>query len=108
MENNKKNVVEINKDNFDDEVINYKGIVLVDFYANWCGPCKMLRPILEEISESHNDVKIVSINVDEADSLAMSYGISSIPCVVKFKDGVEGNRSIGFKTKEEMEEFIGE
>lgn len=101
-------VVEISKDNFNDEVINYKGVVLVDFYANWCGPCKMLRPVLEEISESNSDIKIVSVNVDEADNLAMSYGISSIPCVIKFKDGAEINRSIGFKTKEEMEEFIGE
>ena len=101
-------VVEINKDNFNDEVINYKGSVLVDFYANWCGPCKMLRPVLEEISESNSDIKIVSVNVDEADNLAMSYGISSIPCVIKFKDGAEINRSVGFKTKEEMEEFIGE
>ena len=101
-------VVEINKDNFNDEVINYKGSVLVDFYANWCGTCKMLRPVLEEISESNSDIKIVSVNVDEADNLAMSYGISSIPCVIKFKDGAEINRSVGFKTKEEMEEFIGE
>lgn len=101
-------VVEISKDSFNDEVINYKGSVLVDFYANWCGPCKMLRPVLEEISESNSDIKIVSVNVDEADNLAMSYGISSIPCVIKFKDGAEINRSVGFKTKEEMEEFIGE
>ena len=96
-------VVEINKDNFDDEVINYKGVVLVDFYANWCGPCKMLRPILEELSSK---VKIVSVDVDNNDRLAMSYGISSIPCVIKFNDGKEGTRSIGFKTKEEIMEMI--
>ena len=100
-------VVEINKDNFNDEVINYKGSVLVDFYANWCGPCKMLRPVLEEISESNSDIKIVSVNVDEADNLAMSYGISPIPCVIKFNAGAEINRSIRFKTKEEKEVIIG-
>ena len=76
-------VKEINKDIFNEEVLNSKGVVLVDFYANWCGPCKMLRPVLENIAEERNDVKIVSINVDEAEELSMSYGISSIPCVVK-------------------------
>ena len=96
-------VVEINNDNFNDEVINYKGVVLVDFYANWCGPCKMLRPILEELS---SEVKIVSVDVDNNDKLAMSYGISSIPCVIKFKNGKEDARSIGFKTKEEIMEMI--
>ena len=99
-------VKEINKDIFNEEVLKSKGVVLVDFYANWCGPCKMLRPVLESIAEERNDVKIVSINVDEAEELSMSYGISSIPCVVKFKDGVEGDRSIGFKPKEELEKLI--
>ena len=101
-------IIEIREDEFEKEVLKSEKIVLVDFYANWCGPCKMLRPVLEEISESNSDIKIVSVNVDEADNLAMSYGISSIPCVIKFKDGAEINRSVGFKTKEEMEEFIGE
>ena len=99
-------VVEINKDNFNDEVINYKGSVLVDFYANWCGPCKMLRPVLASVAGSHDDIKVVSINVDEAENLAMSYGISSIPCIIKFKDGNELERSIGFKSKEEIEKLI--
>ena len=100
------NVIEIDKDKFDEEVLNSKGVVLVDFYANWCGPCKMLRPVLESIAEERDDVKIVSINVDDADDLSMSYGISSIPCVVKFKDGVEGDRIIGFKQKAELEKLI--
>lgn len=99
-------VQEINKDNFNEEVLSSKGIVLVDFYANWCGPCKMIRPVLESIAEERTDVKIVSINVDDAEELSMSYGISSIPCIVKFKDGVEKERSIGFKNKDELEKLI--
>lgn len=102
------NIIEINKDNFDDEVINYKGVVLVDFYANWCGPCKMLRPILEEIASTIKNGKIVSINVDDSEDLAMSYGISSIPCIIKFDSGSEVDRVIGFKSKEEIEKLIGD
>ena len=102
------NVVEINENEFDKEVIKEKKVVLVDFYANWCGPCKMLKPILEEIANNNENVKIVSINVDDADNLAMSYGISSIPCLIKFKDGKELERSIGFKPKEEIEKLIGD
>ena len=99
-------VKKINKDIFNEEVLNSKGVVLVDFYANWCGPCKMLRPVLSSVAETHDDVKVVSIDVDEAENLAMSYGISSIPCIIKFKDGNELERSIGFKSKEEIEKLI--
>ena len=88
--------------------IKEKREVLVDFYANWCGPCKMLKPVLEQIAAINEKIKVVSINVDEAENLAMAYGISSIPCVIKFKDGKELERSIGFKSKEEIEKMIGE
>lgn len=99
-------VIEINKNNFEEEVLKSGKKVLVDFYANWCGPCKMLKPVLDSVAEEHDDVKIVSINVDEAESLAMTYGISSIPCLIKFKNGIEVDRSIGFKSKEEIEKLI--
>ena len=66
----------------------------------------MLKPVLDSVAEEHDDVKIVSINVDEAESLAMTYGISSIPCLIKFKNGIEVDRSIGFKSKEEIEKLI--
>ena len=99
-------IIQVNSENFEIEVLKSEKTVLIDFYANWCGPCKMLRPVLESIAEERDDVKIVSINVDDAEELSMSYGISSIPCVVKFKDGVEGDRSIGFKNKEELEKLI--
>lgn len=99
-------VIEINKNNFEEEVLKSGKKVLVDFYANWCGPCKMLKPVLDSVAEEHDDVKLVSINVDEAESLAMTYGISSIPCLIKFKNGIEVDRSIGFKSKEEIEKLI--
>lgn len=101
-------IIEIKEDKFEEEVLKSEKVVLVDFYADWCGPCKMLKPVLERVAEERDDIKIVSINVDEADKLAMSYGVSSIPCVVKFKDGVEKERSIGFKPKEELEKLIEE
>ena len=102
------NIIEIKENEFEKEVIKEKREVLVDFYANWCGPCKMLKPVLEQIAAINEKIKVVSINVDEAENLAMAYGISSIPCVIKFKDGNELERSIGFKSKEEIEKMIGE
>jgi len=101
-------IIEIKENEFEKEVIKEKREVLVDFYANWCGPCKMLKPVLEQIAAINEKIKVVSINVDEAENLAMAYGISSIPCVIKFKDGNELERSIGFKSKEEIEKMIGE
>ena len=100
-------VNEINEKEFTSEVLDYKGGVVVDFYATWCGPCKALRPILEELSEEYNVVKFVSVDVDEAETLAYRYNVSSIPCVVFIRDGVEVSRSIGIRPKESFIENIG-
>ena len=97
-------IKEITNDNFDNEVINAQEKVLVDFNANWCGPCRMLRPILEEIE----GVKIVSVDVDNNEELAKKYGVMSIPCLILFKDGKEVNRSFGMQPKEEIEKMVGE
>ncbi len=97
-------VKEINRDSFKKEVLDSSEVVLVDFYANWCGPCKMLSPIMESIS---NSVKVCKVNVDDEDELASEYGISSIPCVIAFKDGKEINRSIGLKQKDEILKMVG-
>ena len=94
-------VISGNINNFEKEVINSDKKVLVDFNASWCGPCRMLAPIVEEISE-RKDIKVVSIDVDEEENLAQEYGVSSIPCLVVFKDGKEINRSIGFIQKDEI------
>lgn len=83
-----------------DEVI--KGRVLVDFYADWCGPCKMLGPVLEKI----NDIDIIKVNVDKNEDLARKYGIMSIPCVILFDNGKEIKRNIGFMNEEKVKEFI--
>ncbi|MBP8593488.1 MAG: thioredoxin [Ruminococcus sp.] len=100
-------VIEVNKDNFVSEVLSSDKPVVADFYADWCGPCKALRPILEELSGEREDVKFVSVNIDDEDELADEYDVSSIPCVVVFKNGQEAARSIGIKPKEAIEEMVG-
>ena len=100
-------MIEVNKDNFDKEVLQSDKRVLVDFNAEWCGPCKMMKPVLEEISTSNNDIKIVSINVDDEDELASKYNISSIPCLVLIENGKEINRSIGLISRSDLDSFIG-
>lgn len=92
-------VIELTTENFDVEVTEYKGKVLVDFWASWCGPCKMLSPVVDEVAEEVNDVKICKINVDEQAALAMKYKVASIPTLVVFNDGEEVNRSLGFIPK---------
>ena len=99
-------IKEIKESDFENVVLKEKGKVLVDFYANWCGPCKMLRPVLESIASERSDKKIISIDVDEAEDLAREYGIISIPCVILFEDGKEVNRSIGLKSKSEIEGML--
>lgn len=95
-------------DNFDKEVIKSDKTVLVDFNANWCGPCRMMSPILENIAEENDKVKIVSVNIDDEDELAEEYEVGSIPCLVVFKDGKEINRSVGLQPKDDVIKLIGD
>ena len=97
----------VDKNNFKDEVISSNIPVLVDFNATWCGPCKMIRPILDEIASDNENIKIVSIDVDKQQELASEYGVISIPCLVLFKNGKEEKRIIGMQPKEYIESFIG-
>ena len=101
-------IIEVTKENFDKEVLKSEVPVLVDFNADWCGPCRMLRPILDELSEERSEYKIVSINIDDEDELAEEYGVFSIPCLVAFKDGKEVNRSVGLKPKEAIASMMEE
>ena len=94
-------------DNFNEEVLQAELPVLADFYADWCGPCRMLRPSLEQISDERTDVIVAAVNIDENPELADDYDISSIPCVILFKNGVEADRSIGLVPKEALEALLG-
>lgn len=98
---------EINTENFETGVLKAEGMVLVDFNADWCGPCQMMKPILEEFAEKNTDVKLVGINVDDNSDLAEKYGISGIPCLVLFKDGEEVNRVVGVQSVKKLEKLIG-
>ena len=96
----------VNNSNFKNEVLEANGLVVVDFYADWCGPCQMLKPILEEISEERSDVKIVKLNVDDARDIAQEYSIFSIPTVLFFKDGKMVHKFVGFQSKDSVNTHI--
>ena len=97
----------INKDNFNELVIDSKTPVLVDFFATWCGPCKMLAPILEQVAEEMGDkVVIAKADIDECMELAQEYGIMSVPTMILFKEGAEVSRNIGFRGKPHIVEMI--
>ncbi len=88
-------VMNITKNNFQEEVINSEKPVLLDFWAEWCGPCRMMSPVVDEISEERSDIKVGKINVDEQQELAAKFGIMSIPTLVVMKDGKIVNQSVG-------------
>ena len=99
-------VVEIKENEFDDVVLKSDKPVFVDFYATWCGPCKMMSPILEQLSEEKQDVVFAKIDVDNAERLAILYGISSIPCMILFKNGEEADRVVGAVPKQKLEQVV--
>ena len=89
--------------NFEEEVIKSDIPVLVDFWATWCGPCRMIAPEVEAIAEEYDGkIKVGKVNVDEEEELAIKYGVSSIPTLILFKDGAPAAKSIGYKTKEAL------
>lgn len=99
-------VVQATKDTFQKEVVEQKGIVMVDFYADWCGPCKVAAPIIDELAEEMKDVKFVKVNVDENQELAGEYSVFSIPTFLVFQDGSVKNQFVGAHSKEGFEEEI--
>ena len=97
----------LNAENFDKEVLHSELPVLVDFFATWCGPCRMLAPIIEELAEEQEGkVKVCKLNVDDASGIAARYGISSIPTLILFRNGEIAASSLGFKPKAEIEELL--
>ena len=84
------------------------GVVLVDFFATWCGPCKMLSPILEELASDRNNIKFVKMDVDENPNIAKEFGIMSVPTLVLFKDGQEIAKQTGFLPKDSLQNWINE
>ena len=99
-------VITIKESEFDSSVLNSDKKVLVDFYADWCGPCKMLGPIIEELSEENDDYSYVKINVDEAENISRQYGVMSIPTLIIFENKEVSKKSVGFKTKDELKDFL--
>ena len=92
--------------NFNEQI--KEGVVLVDFFATWCGPCKMQAPVLEELKEDRSDVKVVKIDVDHETEIARLYGVMSIPTLILFKDGKEVAKNVGFMPKELLVQWINE
>ncbi len=101
-------MIKVTNNDFSSVVLEDKGYVLVDFNAEWCGPCQMLKPILEELEEKYDNIKFVSINVDEEDNLCERYEVSSIPLLILFKNGKELQRNIGAINKEKLNSILEE
>lgn len=101
-------VIDCNKDNFEKVVLKSNKKVLVDFNATWCGPCRMMEPILEELSNENDEYEFVSIDVDDNRDLAVEYSISSIPCLVVIENGKEVKRNIGFISKDDLQIMLGD
>ena len=99
-------LLKINNENFESEVLNSDKTVLLYFYADWCGPCQMVAPVLAQIAEEREDIVVGKINVDEEMQLALKFGVESIPMLAVIKDGKLVNKSVGFRPKEQILELL--
>ena len=100
-------VIKISKNNFESEVLSSDKPVLIDFYADWCGPCRMVSPIVDEIAEERSDIKVGKVNVDNEPELAEKFGVFSIPMLVVMKDGKVVNQALGARPKEMILAMLG-
>lgn len=98
----------LNMENFEETISAANGIVLVDFWAQWCGPCKMMASVLDEIEAEHPEITVAKVDVDENPDIASQYQITSIPTLIVFKDGSPAAVSVGFKPKNEIEQMLGD
>ena len=99
--------IDVTSENFKQEVLQSDKPVLVDFWAPWCGPCRMQGPVLDEIAAETDAIKIGKVNVDEEQMLALKFGITSIPTLMLFKDGKEADKLVGLRSKEELKQLLG-
>ena len=99
-------LIHLENENYDELI--KEGIVVVDFFATWCGPCRMLGPIIEKLGNSMNNVKFIKVDVDKHEELARRYGVMSIPTIIFFKDGKEVTKRIGFIPEEGIKEIISD
>ena len=99
-------VINLTTENFEEEVLNAKEPVLVDFWATWCGPCQTMGPVVDELAQELTDVKVGKVNVDEQMALAREYKVMSIPTFLVFKDGKVAERTLGVQEKSELEEQL--
>lgn len=99
------NVIHANGSEFNDLIANNE-LVFVDFFAQWCGPCKMLAPSIDKLADEHPEVKVLKIDVDQENGLAMQYGVQSIPTLIVFKNGQPVNRQMGFMPYEALEQML--
>ena len=99
-------IIKISKENFASEVLNSNKPVLLDFYADWCGPCRMVGPIVSEIANERNDVKVGKINVDEQPELSAQFQVMSIPMLAVIKNGKLENQVVGYRSKEQIEAML--
>ena len=99
-------IINLTAENYEQEVAKSDKKVLIDFWAAWCGPCRMIAPALEEIAAERSDIKVCKVNVDEQMELAMRFQVSSIPMLVVFKDGKEITKSVGYRPKSEIAAMV--
>ena len=105
-EENSMEIMKVTSANFEEEVLNSDKTVLIDFYADWCGPCKAYSPIVEAVASENEDIKVVKVNVDDAQDLAIKYQVMSIPTTVVIKNGQEVNRAVGMMSKSDLIEMV--
>lgn len=99
-------ILKVESDIFEEEVLNTTQTVVIDFYATWCGPCKMYTPIVEEFAQENQDIKVVKIDIDESQDIAFEYNVMSIPTTIIIKDGKEVDRAVGVISKDVLSQMI--